>query len=158
MKPAALDLAIATVPVGSLSPDPDNGRVHGRTLLEHDLVDKYRLTMDPVVVAAATLFGEGSLRALRLAGQVASTGAILETCTLGPPDTRPGRGRDLLGWSAMVWSRPTGPRVPRGRTANTAGPPTQGGWRRAMGVSEWRAARDAVDAVLASVKVEVLHD
>ena len=53
MKPAALDLAIATVPVGSLSPDPDNGRVHGRTLLEHDLVDKYRLTMDPVVVAAA---------------------------------------------------------------------------------------------------------
>ncbi len=28
----------------------------------------------------------------------------------------------------------------------------------AMGVSEWRAARDAVDAVLASVKVEVLHD
>ena len=28
----------------------------------------------------------------------------------------------------------------------------------AMGVSEWRAARDAVDGVLASVKVEVLHD
>ena len=28
----------------------------------------------------------------------------------------------------------------------------------AMGVSEWRAARDAVDGVLASVKIEVLHD
>ncbi|HEX4519547.1 MAG TPA: PadR family transcriptional regulator [Gaiellaceae bacterium] len=28
----------------------------------------------------------------------------------------------------------------------------------AMGVSEWRAARDAVDAVLAPVKIEVMHD
>ena len=51
------------------------------------------------------------------------------------------------------------------RAAGNAGPkrkyyrPSDAGrLALAMGVSEWRAARDAVDAVLASVKVEVLHD
>ena len=36
-------------------------------------------------------------------------------------------------------------------------PSSAGRLALAMGVSEWRAARDSVDAVLASVKVEVLH-
>ena len=37
-------------------------------------------------------------------------------------------------------------------------PSSTGRLALAMGVSEWRAARDSVDAVLAQVKVEVLHD
>ncbi len=37
-------------------------------------------------------------------------------------------------------------------------PSSAGRLALAMGVSDWRAARDAVDAVLASVKVEVLHE
>ena len=51
------------------------------------------------------------------------------------------------------------------RAAGSAGPnrkyyrPSDAGrLALAMGVCEWRAARDAVDAVLGSVKVEVLHD
>lgn len=52
------------------------------TLIEHDLVDEFRLTIDPVVVGGGKrLFREdGSLRALRLTdSQVTSTGAILTT-------------------------------------------------------------------------------
>ena len=52
------------------------------TLIEHDLVDEYRLVIDPVIVGGGKRqFGDdGSLRALRLAeGQVTSTGAILTT-------------------------------------------------------------------------------
>ena len=48
------------------------------------------------------------------------------------------------------------------RAASQGGPPrkyyspsTAGRLALALGVSEWRAARDAIDAVLASVKVEV---
>ena len=37
-------------------------------------------------------------------------------------------------------------------------PSSTGRLALAMGVSEWRAARAAVDGVLASVKVEVLHE
>ncbi|HUK78373.1 MAG TPA: PadR family transcriptional regulator [Thermoleophilia bacterium] len=51
------------------------------------------------------------------------------------------------------------------RAAGNAGPmrkyyrpSSTGRLALAMGVSEWRAARDSVDAVLAQVKVEVLHD
>lgn len=51
------------------------------------------------------------------------------------------------------------------RAASDGGPPRKyyrpsGEGRRllAAGVSEWRAARDAVDAVLAPVKVEVGHE
>jgi dihydrofolate reductase len=53
-----------------------------RTLIEHDLVDEYRLMIDPVVVGGGKrIFGDdGVLRPLRLVdGQVTSTGAILAT-------------------------------------------------------------------------------
>jgi PadR family transcriptional regulator, regulatory protein PadR len=49
------------------------------------------------------------------------------------------------------------------RSASNGGPPRKyyrptsaGRLALAMGVSEWRAGRDAVDAVLASVKIEVV--
>src|SRR5207248_4904776 len=51
------------------------------------------------------------------------------------------------------------------RAASDGGPPRKyyrpssaGRLALALGVSEWRAARDAVDAVLAPVKVEVPHE
>jgi dihydrofolate reductase len=52
------------------------------TLIDHDLVDEYRLMIDPLVLGRGKrLFPEGgSLRALRLVeSQVTSTGAILAT-------------------------------------------------------------------------------
>jgi dihydrofolate reductase len=53
-----------------------------RTLIEHDLVDEFRLMMDPVVLGGGKgIFPEdGDLRSLRLVdSQVTSTGAILAT-------------------------------------------------------------------------------
>lgn len=53
-----------------------------RTLIEHDLVDEFRLMIDPVALGGGKRFfpDDGSLRPLRLVdGQVASTGAILAT-------------------------------------------------------------------------------
>ena len=51
------------------------------------------------------------------------------------------------------------------RSASNGGPPRKyyrpsgaGRLALAMGVSEWRATRDAVDAVLGPVKVEVVHE
>ena len=53
-----------------------------QTLIEHDLVDEYRLMIDPVVVGGGKrIFGDdGVLRPLRLVdGQVTTTGTILAT-------------------------------------------------------------------------------
>lgn len=53
-----------------------------QTLMAHDLVDEFRLLIDPVVVGGGKrLFGgDGALRALRLAdSRVTSTGAIITT-------------------------------------------------------------------------------
>jgi dihydrofolate reductase len=53
-----------------------------RTLIEHDLVDEFRLMIDPVVLGGGKRIfrDDGSLRPLRLIdGQVTSTGAILAT-------------------------------------------------------------------------------
>jgi dihydrofolate reductase len=53
-----------------------------QTLIEHDLVDEFRLMIDPVLLGGGKrIFRDGvSLRPLRLVdGQVASTGAILAT-------------------------------------------------------------------------------
>jgi dihydrofolate reductase len=53
-----------------------------QTLIEHDLVDEFRLMLDPVTLGGGKRFfrNDGSLRALRLIdGQVTSTGAILAT-------------------------------------------------------------------------------
>lgn len=53
-----------------------------KTLIEHDLVDEYRLMIDPVVLGGGKrLFhDDGALRSLRLVdSQVVSTGAILAT-------------------------------------------------------------------------------
>jgi dihydrofolate reductase len=53
-----------------------------QSLIEHDLVDEFRLMIDPVVVGGGKrIFGDdGVLRPLRLVdGQVTTTGAILAT-------------------------------------------------------------------------------
>jgi dihydrofolate reductase len=53
-----------------------------KTLIEHDLVDEYRLMIDPLVLGGGKrLFHEdGALRSLRLVdSQVVSTGAIIAT-------------------------------------------------------------------------------
>jgi dihydrofolate reductase len=53
-----------------------------RTLIEHDLVDEFRLMIDPVMLGGGKRIfrDDGSLRPLRLIdGQVTSTGAILAT-------------------------------------------------------------------------------
>ncbi len=53
-----------------------------QTLMEHDLVDEFRLMIDPVVVGGGKrIFGDdGVLRPLRLVdGQVTTTGAIVAT-------------------------------------------------------------------------------
>lgn len=53
-----------------------------RTLIEHDLVDEFRLMIDPVVLGGGKrIFGDdGLLRPFRLVdGQITSTGAILAT-------------------------------------------------------------------------------
>jgi dihydrofolate reductase len=53
-----------------------------RTLIEHGLVDQFRLMIDPVVLGGGKRIfrDDGLLRSLRLAdGQVTSTGAILAT-------------------------------------------------------------------------------
>jgi dihydrofolate reductase len=53
-----------------------------RTLIEHDLVDEFRLMIDPVVLGGGKRIfrDDGLLRPLRLVdGQVTSTGAILAT-------------------------------------------------------------------------------
>jgi len=53
-----------------------------KTLIEHDLVDEYRLMIDPVILGGGKrLFDEdGALRSLRLVdSQVVSTGAIIAT-------------------------------------------------------------------------------
>jgi dihydrofolate reductase len=53
-----------------------------RTLIEHDLVDEFRIMIDPLVVGGGKrIFSEdGALRSLRLVdGQVTTTGAILAT-------------------------------------------------------------------------------
>jgi dihydrofolate reductase len=55
-----------------------------RTLIEHDLVDEFRLMIDPVVLGGGKhLFpDDGALRPLRLVDkQVVTTGAILATYT-----------------------------------------------------------------------------
>ena len=67
----------------------DGGDVHVigsselvRALVEHDLVDEFRLMLDPVVLGGGKRFfrDDGLLRPLRLIdGQVTSTGAILAT-------------------------------------------------------------------------------
>jgi dihydrofolate reductase len=53
-----------------------------KTLIEHDLVDEFRLMLDPILLGGGKrLFrDDGSLRRLRLVdGQITSTGAILAT-------------------------------------------------------------------------------
>jgi dihydrofolate reductase len=53
-----------------------------QTLIEHDLVDEFRLMIDPVVLGGGKRIfrDDGSLKPLRLVdGQVTSTGAILAT-------------------------------------------------------------------------------
>ena len=53
-----------------------------QTLIEHDLVDEFRLMVDPVVLGGGKRFfrDDGSVRELRLIdGQITSTGAILAT-------------------------------------------------------------------------------
>jgi riboflavin biosynthesis pyrimidine reductase len=53
-----------------------------QVLIEHDLVDEFRLMIDPLVVGGGKrIFGErGTLRSLRLVhNQVTKTGAILAT-------------------------------------------------------------------------------
>ena len=57
-----------------------------RTLVEHDLVDEFRVTIDPVVVGGGKrLFrDDGALRPLRLLdSQVTTTGAIIATYAPG---------------------------------------------------------------------------
>jgi dihydrofolate reductase len=56
------------------------------TLIERDLVDEYRLMIDPLVLGGGKRIfrDDGTLRPLRLVeGQVTSTGAILATCAPG---------------------------------------------------------------------------
>ena len=53
-----------------------------RTLIEHDLVDEFRLMLDPVLLGGGKRIfrDDGALRPLRLVdGLVAGTGAILAT-------------------------------------------------------------------------------
>jgi dihydrofolate reductase len=53
-----------------------------QTLIEHDLVDEFRVMIDPVVVGGGKRFfpDDGALRSLRLLGsQVTTTGAIIAT-------------------------------------------------------------------------------
>jgi dihydrofolate reductase len=53
-----------------------------RTLIEHELVDEFRLMIDPVVLGGGKrlLLDDGALRSLRLVdSQVTTTGAILAT-------------------------------------------------------------------------------
>jgi dihydrofolate reductase len=67
--------------------DGDDLHVIGSTqlvqaLLEHDLVDEYRLMIDPLLLGGGKRFfqDDGALRPLRLVdGQVTSTGAIIAT-------------------------------------------------------------------------------
>jgi dihydrofolate reductase len=57
-----------------------------RTLIEHDLVDGYRLMIDPLVLGGGKRFfrDDGTLEALRLVeSQVTTTGAILATYARG---------------------------------------------------------------------------
>ena len=96
-----------------------------RTLIEHDLVDEYRLMIDPLVLGGGKrIFADdGVRRPFRLVeGQVTTTGAILAT-------VRPGAGRDLalhgaptraLRRGRSVAARPAA--CPRSR-----GPPTWSG-------------------------------
>jgi riboflavin biosynthesis pyrimidine reductase len=54
----------------------------GRTLIEHDLVDEFRLMIDPLVVGGGKRIfpDDGVLRPLRLVeSQVTTTGSILAT-------------------------------------------------------------------------------
>ncbi len=53
-----------------------------QTLIEHDLVDEFRVMIDPIVVGGGKRIfrNDGALRPLRLVdGQVTTTGAILAT-------------------------------------------------------------------------------
>jgi dihydrofolate reductase len=74
--------------VGALKEeDGDNLHVMGstqlvRTLIEHNLVDEFRLMIDPVVLGGGKrlFLDDGALRSLRLVdSQVTTTGAILAT-------------------------------------------------------------------------------
>jgi dihydrofolate reductase len=79
----------ATSPSRSRGKDEDGPeiQVHGswdliQTLLEHDLVDEYRLWIFPVVLGSGKrLFGDGTIpNGLRLAGSTTSgTGVVLTT-------------------------------------------------------------------------------
>jgi dihydrofolate reductase len=78
---------VAEAVVGLKQEDGDDLLVIGstelvQTLIEHDLVDEFRLMMDPLVVGGGKrLFGDGNpIRALRLVeSQVTGTGAIIAT-------------------------------------------------------------------------------
>ena len=78
---------VAEAVVGLKQEDGDDLLVIGstelvQTLIEHDLVDEFRLMMDPLVVGGGKrLFrDDGALRPLRLVhSKVTTTGAILAT-------------------------------------------------------------------------------
>jgi dihydrofolate reductase len=68
-----------------------------RTLIEHDLLDEYRLMIDPVVVGGGKrIFADdGVLRPLRLVdGQVSSTGAML--ASYAPEHSNEGDSRPVI--------------------------------------------------------------
>lgn len=71
MKPAAPDLAIETVPIGSLSPDPDNARIHGRDNLASIKASLERFGQARPLICTAdgmVLAGNGTLAAMQALG------------------------------------------------------------------------------------------
>lgn len=96
------------------------------TLIEHDLVDEFRLMIDPVMVGGGKrLFhDDGALRPLRLVDkQTVTTGAIIATYAPAGDSERPRLGRDaeaaLAFWAAISHTQNTAERefLERSRSA-----------------------------------------